>query len=208
VEDSIISGVSSGEVVDRVVGEKTSGLRGPFTLERLKRYVGLVAHVSTKEALATATDIGPSLNTALGCLGVTVGLSFGTHSGVSELNASRKIVEPIPVAEREKYGYGDLPDELIHDVEDRALFLLPDYVGSDQARRLAALTMHIVRICPDITPQMLWHGIAEKKPLDGIRMALEVATAYKAIVETTHKITANHPTTPNHLTEYIEKGDI
>lgn len=185
-------------LVDSAIREGTQGMRGPFDHGRVRQIAGAVAHKAVRESLATAT--GPGLVRAAECLGARLDLSFEQHPVPAGLWSERRIVDPVTVKERKKYGYGQLPDALIREVEGPAISLMPDYVGPDTAKRLAALTMRLVRPSPAISSDLLWQLIDKQQPLAGEGpLDPELAGACLAVVNTTHLITAYHPTTPNHL---------
>lgn len=107
---------------------------------------------------------------------------------------SRYIKVRVSEEERERFGYGELPDQLIADVIPQIGKILPEYVDSTAAYRLAARTMHLVRQQPHIDSVSLHTGLSEwaaTEPLSG-RVSPHEAAVFGGVVCVAHELTRGY----------------
>ena len=118
--------------------------------------------------------------------------------------------EPISAEQRERYGYGELPEELITDVVRGISQVMPEHQSQTLALIIAARTMHIVRDTPQINAHELRERLAvvsAEQPLDGNtkELPLDTLTALNSAVIITHQLSADYYSRQSDLTSIVNQ---
>jgi len=125
---------------------------------------------------------------------------LGVQAITQDPNSSirRKLMrEPISAEQRQHYGYGDLPEELITDVKRGISQVMPEHQSQTLALIIAARTMSIVRDTPQINAHELRERLmvvnAEQPLAIGAKeLPLDTLAALNSAIIISHQLSTNY----------------
>jgi hypothetical protein len=100
--------------------------------------------------------------------------------------------KPISRAEREYFGYGDVPDELIWSVLRKVEKIVEDPKRLELATGVAGMTMQIVQGLPDIDPGLLRQRLHDSNLVVPDELSGDELVALEGVVISTHGLAASY----------------
>jgi hypothetical protein len=167
--------------VDKIVSEESRALRriGGQGIDVARVAVNRAAHRVNRLSRGGVAEM-------MRYQGTQISTSDAWHEG------STRVVDPVSEEDRERYHFGDLPDELITKVRTEVSFTVPDHTPADTFWEVTGLTMQAARKNPSITSDKLRDALAGQLPMQGRRLGLSDIVALDGAVTIAHYLTAAH----------------
>lgn len=168
--------------VDTIINEEQRRIPGvkSHAREAVNRAIGRSAHRSARKTAERFSVPG-----IIDYLGASIITKHEWQEGKT------KFVDPVPEDERAQFGYGDLPDDLIRDVEAEVSYIIPDSANIGEIKKVTGRVMLEVRENPQIKPHDLRDNLTNL-PTRGRELGISNAVAIDGAVNIAHYMTAGY----------------